>query len=96
MAGIAGAQIAALGAQPPIGGSPKAIADGTATSRGCTINFIGFGKGLSSEEPLPVDFNSTDDTVTEANSLGQLFAPTYTAVSGHPDRETLTWVDTTP
>ena len=94
MAGIAGQQIAALGAQPPIGGSTKAIVDGTATARGCTTNFIGFGKGLSNQvqtqdSGVSEDFNATDDTVTEANSLAQSFAPTYTG-------DVLTWVDTTP
>ena len=98
MAGKAGAVIGlASGAQAPIGGLTKAVADGTTTSRGATTNFIGFGKGLSSQEADPNDFNATDDTVTEANSLAQSFAPTYAPVAGtSPARSTLTWVDTTP
>lgn len=96
MAGIAGAVIGlGAGAQPNIAPA-KALADGGAVARGCTTNFIGFGKGLSSAEPLPEDFNATDDTVTEANSLGQSFAPTYTAIAGNTAAKTLTWVDTTP
>lgn len=97
MTGVAGAVIGlTTGAQPNIA-SAKALVDGGAVSRGCTTNFIGFGKGLTSQEPLPEDFNATDDTVTEANSLGQSFAPTYTPVAGtNPPRSTLSWVDTTP
>ena len=95
MAGVAGAVIGlTTGAQPPIGGVTKAVADGTTTSRGCRTNFVGFGKGLTnrvqSDDIGPIeDFNPTDDTVQEANSLAQLFAPTYTA-------DILSWVDTTP
>lgn len=97
MAGVAGAVIGlTTGAQPPIGGVTKAVADGTTTSRGCTTNFIGYGFGLTSQEPLPEDFNATDDTVTLAITGGSAYAPTYTAVVGHPDRETLSWADTTP
>ena len=98
MIGVAGAVIGlTYGAQSPIGGVTRAVADGTTTSRGCRTNFIGFGKGLTSQEPLPEDFNATDDTVTEANSLGQSFEPTYTPVAGsNPPASTLSWVDTTP
>lgn len=97
MAGKAGAVIGlASGAQPNIAAA-KALVDGGAVARGCTTNFIGFGKGQTSQEALPEDFNATDDTVTEANSLGQSFAPTYTPVAGtSPARSTLSWVDTTP
>jgi len=96
MAGKAGNQIGLTTVQPNIAPA-KALADGGAVSRGCTTNFIGFGKGLSSEEPDPGDFNATDDTVTEANSLGQSFEPTYTPVVGsNPPASTLEWVDTTP
>ena len=97
MSGVAGAVIGlASGAQSNIAGA-QAIIDGTTTSRGCTTNFIGFGKGLTSQEPLPEDFNATDDTVTEANSLAQSFEPTYTPVAGsNPPASTLSWVDTTP
>ena len=63
---------------------------------GLTTNFIGFGLDLTSEEPLPVDFLAADDTVTLAITGGADYAPTYTAVVGHADRETLSWVDTTP
>ena len=98
MSGVAGAVIGlGSGAQSPIGGVTRAVADGTTTSRGCRTNFIGFGKGLTSQEALPEDFNATDDTVTEANSLAQSFAPTYAPVAGtNPARSTLSWVDTTP
>ena len=95
MSGVAGAVIGlTTGAQPPIGGTTKAVADGTTTSRGCRTNFVGFGKGLTnqvqSNDAGPIeDFNATDDTVQEANSLAQLFAPTYTA-------DVLSRVDTTP
>ena len=97
MAGVAGAVIGlTTGAQPNIA-SAKALIDGGAVSRGCTTNFIGFGKGLTSQEPLPEDFNATDDTVTEANSLAQSLEPTYTPVAGsNPPASTLSWVDTTP
>ena len=95
MAGVAGAVIGlGSGAQSPIGGVTRAVADGTTTSRGCRTNFIGFGKGLSNKvqtqaSGVSLDFNATDDTVAEANSLAQSFAPTYTG-------DVLTWVDTTP
>lgn len=94
MSGVAGAVIGLpSGAQTNIAPA-QAIVDGTTSARGCTTNFIGFGKGLGSMEPMPEDFNATDDTVTEANSLGQSFAPTYGAeVNG---MKPLTWVDTTP
>ena len=97
MIGVAGAVIGlTYGAQAPIGGVTRAVADGTTTSRGCRTNFIGFGKGLTSQEALPEDFNATDDTVTEANSLAQSFEPTYTAIPGNTTDKTLSWVDTTP
>ncbi len=94
MTGVPGAVIGlTTGAQTNIAPA-QAIVDGTDSGRGCTTNFIGFGKGLSSMEPLPEDFNATDDTVTEANSDGASFAPTYdTEVGGSKE---LTWVDTTP
>lgn len=93
MAGKAGNQIGLTTVQPNIAPA-KALADGGAVSRGCTTNFIGFGKGLSNvvqtqQSGVSKDYNATDDTVTEANSLGQAFAPTYTGA-------VLTWVDTTP
>lgn len=95
MSGKAGSTIALDTAQPNIAAA-QALVDGGAVARGCTTNFIGFGKGQTSDEPLPQDFNATDDTVTEANSLGQSFAPTYTAIVGDTTHETLSWVDTTP
>ena len=96
MSGVAGAVIGLTsGAQTNIAPA-QAIVDADESGRGCTTNFIGFGKGLTSQEPLPEDFNATDDTVTEANSLGQSFAPTYTAVPGNALAKTLSWVDTTP
>jgi hypothetical protein len=96
MSGVAGAVIGlASGAQSNIAAA-QALVDGTTSARGCTTNFIGFGLGETSEEPLPVDFNATDDTVTLAITGGSAYAPTYTAVVGHVDRETLSWEDTTP
>lgn len=94
MTGVAGAVIGlTTGAQDNIAPA-QALIDGDGTSRGCTTNFIGFGKGLGSMEPLPEDFNATDDTVTEANMDGESFAPTYgLEVNGS---KPLTWVDTTP
>jgi hypothetical protein len=96
MSGVAGALIGlASGAQPNIAGA-KALVDAGTVGRGCTTNFIGFGLNETSEEPLPKDFNATDDTVTLAITGGSAYAPTYTAVVGHADRETLSWEDTTP
>jgi len=94
MAGIAGEQIAALGGQPPIGGSPKAKADGGDSARGCLVNFIGYGSGLSSAEPLPNDFLAADDTVTRSTTLPKTCVPTYTAIAGNTTHQTLTWVET--
>ena len=97
MSGVAGAVIGlTTGAQPPIGGTTKAVADGTTTSRGCTTNFIGYGFGLTSQEPVPQDFNATDDTVIRANTGAAEQEPTYTPVVGHADRETLSWAVPTP
>jgi hypothetical protein len=96
MSGVAGAVIGlTTGAQANIAGA-QALVDGTTSARGCTTNFIGFGLGETSEEPLPNDFSATDDTVTLAITGGSAYAPTYTAVAGHADRETLSWEDTTP
>ena len=96
MAGVAGALIGLTsGAQPNIAGA-RALVDGTTTARGCTTNFIGFGTGLTSEEPLPQDLSATDDTVTRAIAGGANYEPTYTAVAGHADRETLSWAIPTP
>ena len=95
MSGVAGAVIGlTTGAQPNIA-SAKALVDGGAVSKGCTTNFIGFGKGMTNQVQTMTDgtviedFNATDDTVTEANSLAQSFEPTYTT-------NVLSWADTTP
>lgn len=96
MSGVAGAVIGlTTGAQPNIAAA-QALVDGGAVARGCTTNFIGFGKGETNQVQVNSDtgdaiedFNATDDTVTEANSLAQSFAPTYTG-------DILSWVDTTP
>ncbi len=95
MAGVAGAVIGLTsGAQSNIAAA-KALTDGGAVSKGCTTNFIGFGKGLTnqvqtmSDGTVIEDFNATDDTVTEANSLGKDFEPTYTT-------DVLSWVTPTP
>ena len=97
MIGVAGAVIGlTYGRQPNIAPT-QALTDGGTSGRGCTTNFIGFGLGLTSEEQSPPqDFSAPDDTVTNAIEGGLDYAPTYTAVVGHPDRETLSWVDTTP
>lgn len=97
MAGVAGAVIGlTTGAQSPIGGTAKAVADGTTTSRGCTTNFIGYGFGLTSQEPLPEDFNATDDTVVRAVAAATEQEPTYTAIAGNTTAETLSWAVPTP
>ena len=95
MSGVAGAVIGlTTGAQTNIAPA-KALADGGAVSRGCTTNFVGFGKGLTNtvqtdgDDNVIEDFNATDDTVVEANSLGQSFAPTYTSA-------VLSWEDPAP
>ena len=92
MAGIAGSQIALAAAQPPIGGLAKAVADGGALARGCTTNFIGYGRALQSAEPLPRDFIAADDADTTATTVAQVATPTYTAIPGDLTRETLSWV----
>ena len=95
MSGVAGASIGLPTDKQPNIAAAQALVDGGAVSRGCTTNFVGFGKGLTnqvqsmSDGTVIEDFNATDDTVTEANSLGQSFAPTYTA-------DVLSWEDTTP
>lgn len=95
MSGVAGAVIGlTTGAQPNIAAT-VALANGGAVSKGCRTNFIGFGKGMTnqvqsmSDGTVIEDFNATDDTVQEANSLAQSFAPTYTD-------DVLSWADTTP
>jgi hypothetical protein len=94
MSGVAGAVIGlTTGAQPNIAAA-QALTDGAAVSKGCRTNFIGFGKGMTNKvqtqgSGVSKDFNATDDTVQEANSGAQLFAPTYTT-------DVLSWADTTP
>jgi hypothetical protein len=96
MSGIAGAVIGLTSGAVPNIAAAQALVDAGTVGRGCTTNFIGFGLDLTSEEPLPVDFLAADDTVTLAITGGADYEPTYTAVVGHADRETLSWVDTTP
>lgn len=97
MSGVAGAVIGlTTGAQAPIGGVTKAVADGTTTSRGCTTNFIGYGFGKTSQEPLPKDFNATDDTVTRAVAAATVQEPVYTAIPGNTLDETLSWAVPVP
>ncbi len=96
MSGVAGAVIGlTTGHQPNIAGA-QALVDGTTSARGCTTNFIGFGLAETSSEPLPNDFNATDDTVTLAITAGSDYAPTYAAIVGNTTAETLSWADTTP
>jgi hypothetical protein len=96
MAGKAGAVIGlASGAQPNIAGA-QALVDGTTSARGCTTNFIGFGLGATSQEPLPEDFNATDDAVTLAITAGGTYDPIYTAIAGNTRDKTLSWAVPTP
>jgi len=91
MAGKAGAVIGlASGAQSNIAPA-KALVDGTTSARGCTTNFIGFGLGATSQEPLPEDFSAADDTVTLAVTAGADHVPTYTAIAGNTHDKTLSW-----
>jgi hypothetical protein len=96
MSGVAGALIGLTsGAQPNIAGA-QALVDGTTTARGCTTNFIGYGFGLTSQEPLPEDFNVTDDTVTRAIAAATVQEPTYTAIAGNTVDKTLSWAVPAP
>jgi hypothetical protein len=96
MAGKAGAVIGlGTGAQPNIA-SAQALVDATTSGRGCTTNFIGFGLGATSQEPLPEDFSATDDAVTLAITGGDTYDPTYTAIAGNIHDKTLSWVVPTP
>jgi hypothetical protein len=93
MAGIAGALIGLTsGAQPPIAAA-QALVDAGTVGRGCTTNFIGFGLGATSQEPLPEDFNVTDDTVALAITAGASYNPTYTAIAGNTVDKTLSWAE---
>jgi hypothetical protein len=96
MAGVAGAVIGlGVGAQPNIAGA-QALVDGTTSARGCTTNFIGFGLGATSQEPLPEDFSAADDAVTLAITGGGTYDPIYTAIPGNTLDKTLTWVVPAP
>lgn len=91
MAAIAGQSIGlAATVQPNIAGT-QAKADSGTTGRGCTTNFIGFGKGLTSLEPTPVDFTVAEEAVALcAPGTAEIYDPTYgTAANG---AAALTWV----
>ena len=91
MAGPAGPAIGTGLSNPiPIGGATKATADGAATARGCLQNFVGFRQGMSVQEPLPEDFNATDDNVTRGATGNVHYIPNY-AAGTTPGHETLTW-----
>jgi len=92
MAGVAGSTIGIAGLQSPIG-DIQAVTDATTSGRGSMNNFIGFGLGATSQEPLPEDFSAADDTVTLAINAGPDYAPTYTAIPGNTLDKTLTWVE---
>ena len=94
--GQAGAVVGlTTGAQAPIGGVTQVVADGAATGRGCTTNFIGYGEGLTNQvqsdsSGVPIqDFNAADDTVTRAATGTPLREPVYTA-------DILSWAAPTP
>lgn len=92
MSGIAGESLGLGAANPnPIGGLTKVTADGGTVGRGCVENFIGFGLGATSVEPLPEDFNTTDDAVTLAATGNAAYEPDY-AASATPNSEVLSWV----
>jgi hypothetical protein len=91
MAGIAGALIGLASGAQPVVAPAKAVADGTTSARGCTTNFIGYGFGLTSAEPLPQDFIAADDTVTRSTTAPTPGIPTYTAIAGNTTHQTLSW-----
>jgi len=102
MPGVAGALVGLATGQQPNIAPVTAVANGmgigtqsaTATSKGCTTNFIGFGFGLTSEEMNPADFTATnsEDIVVRAVTAANIQTPGYTAVSGsNPARSTLAW-----
>lgn len=93
MAGIPGALIGlATGAQPPIA-SAVALVDAGTVGKGCTTNFIGFGLGLTSAEPLPEDFSAADDEVALAITAGASYTPAYTVIAGSTTAKTLSWAE---
>ena len=93
MAGLAGEAIGLGTANPvPIGGVTRATTDGTTSGRGCLENFVGFGKEMSSLEPLPRDFASPDDIVTLCATGNVAYPPDYAAaVPPVPGHEVLSW-----
>ena len=92
MAGLAGSLIGIVGRQPTIASAQGLIDSGT-TGRGCVLNFIGFGFGLTSVELLPADFSAADDTVVRQIAAGATIqTPTYSAIAGVTDAKTLSWV----
>lgn len=80
----------------PIGGATKVTADGAASARGCLENFIGFGLGETSAEPLPADFSAAKNTVTEGATGNGEQEPVYTAIVGDTVHETLSWATPAP
>lgn len=97
MSGLAGEAIGLGTANPnPIGGAAKVTTDGAAVGRGSLENFIGFGFSATSQEPLPQDFNATDDTVTVGRTANPSQEPTYTAIPGNTLDETLLWATPAP
>lgn len=90
MAAKAGQMIGLATAQPNIAGA-VALTNAAAVGRGCTTNFIGFGKDCSSLEPTPADFSVAEEAVTLcATGTAAVYDPTYgTAANGESE---LTWV----
>lgn len=76
----------------PIGGVTKATADGAASGRGSLENFIGFGKDLTSLEPLPRDLDAIDDLMHICATGNAAYTPTYTATVPASQSEELSWV----
>ena len=91
MSGVAGALIGLIGQQSPIAAA-QGLVDSTTSGRGCTTNFVGFGFGQTSAEPLPEDFAAADDTVVRQLATGgTVETPTYAAIVGSTTHETLSW-----
>jgi hypothetical protein len=96
MAGKAGQDIGISSTQPAIAQAVALVQAGT-SGRGCTTNFIGFGKDTTSEEPLPADFDAVDDEVAICATGAALYIPVYAPVVGAiPPAATLTWEEPTP
>lgn len=93
MAGLAGPTIGTNAFNAiPIGGVTRATADGGTSGRGGLENFIGFGKGLSSLEPKPQDFNITDDTNHICATGNAAYTPLYTPTVPASTSEVLSWL----